>query len=257
MYCGVPGSSISALLMKKLLSMYLSQNRSGLRSLKVLALFCAVSGFDIPLLITADSCCYSVFQKAVDTYSSLFAVSHLLEVCSSYPQYFSSSSTPENYFKPADWLKGLLTILLDIKVEGNHKCIWLRCFRFLLKISPVVVQDYIAPLIKTCLLNTSVNTKKSRKEYCELFSCLLHVHSQLHQLPKFFVKLLLALTECVKEDTVGKLVRRGQLPDQIFNSIALHVQELPFGQTIELWKIFSETYTTLGNMTEVFASDKG
>lgn len=66
-----------------------------------------------------------------------------------------------------------------------------------------------------------------------------------------------SLTECVKENSAAEYLLKGQLFSSTLESMALHLQELHFGQTIELWTIFSETYTTFGNMSQVFAAGKG
>ena len=101
------------------------------------------------------------------------------------------------------------------------------------------------------------HSKESKKQYCELFRIVLETHSKLHQVPKFFVKLLLALTECIKEDSGGHLIKNGQILPQALESIAKCVQELPYGQMIELWKIFIETFSTLENMSQAFMVSKG
>lgn len=101
------------------------------------------------------------------------------------------------------------------------------------------------------------HSKESKKQYCILFDIVLQTHSKLHQVPKFFVKLLLALTECIKEDSGGHFLKNGQILPQVLESVAKCVQELPYGQMIELWKIFIETFSTLENMSQVLNVSKG
>ena len=86
---------------------------------------------------------------------SISALSHLLEACSTVPQYFTSVAVPEGYLKPSIWLKGVSAALLDIKVSKS-KAAWLKCFGSLLIISPTIIDSDILQLIKIALLNISV-----------------------------------------------------------------------------------------------------
>lgn len=86
---------------------------------------------------------------------------------------------------------------------------------------------------------------------------MVSLYSKLNQLPKFYVKLLLNLTECVKKDTFGELITRGQIYPEILQTLARQFQDLSFGQILDLGKIFSEIYTTFANLNQFFACGKG
>ncbi|KAG8179867.1 hypothetical protein JTE90_007047 [Oedothorax gibbosus] len=251
----VRGKIAGAMFMKRIMCEILDKNRSNLVPLKVLALFCALSGLDIPILVAADSCCNHIFKVKKDSIN-ITALNGILDACSSHPQYFISTTAPQEYLKPSNWLEGIMAALLDFNWTED-KTAWLKCFRSLVKISVSLVESNIVSIIKTCLFNGSVTDAECEKEYCGLFTDLISLHSRLHQLPKFFVKLLRSLTECIKENSAGEYLVKGQLFPSTLETMALHLQELNFRQTIELWTIFSETYTTFGNMSQVFPVGKG
>ncbi|GFQ96152.1 unhealthy ribosome biogenesis protein 2-like protein, partial [Trichonephila clavata] len=230
---------------------------SDVEPLKILSLFCAMSGLDIPLLITENSCCNNIFKHNEKKPSlNILALNYLLEGCSTCSQYFNLTTAPDGYLAPRDWLEGLITVLLDVNYAKN-KSIWLRCFRSLLKMSISVVESNLTAIINSTILRITVDDAISKDEYSNLFIELISLYSRLHQLPKFFVKLLLALTETMKENLLGPCIAKGQVYPLILKATAFHFQQLPFGQITELWKIFSETYVTFGNMSQVFPKGKG
>ncbi|GFS83636.1 uncharacterized protein NPIL_362111 [Nephila pilipes] len=120
-----------------------------------------------------------------------------------------------------------------------------------------VIENNLTAIIKSTLLKITVDDAISKEEYCNLFIDLISLYSRLQQLPNFFVKLLLALTDTMKENSLGQCVSRGQVYPEILKAVTVHFHELPFGQIIELWKIFSETYATFINMSQVFPPGKG
>ncbi|XP_054720153.1 uncharacterized protein LOC129229798 [Uloborus diversus] len=249
---------VGATLMKNLMMTCLSECKSGFYPFKFLSVMCAVSGLDIPLQITANSCCCFLFKnETAEATVNILALSKLLEACASFPQYFSSTFTcMDDYIKPLDWLKGVEAALLDTN-SSRCQSEWFKCFQHLLKISPSIVEGNIVSVIKGTLLDIRVQNGKAKKEYCNFFILLLHVHSQLRQLPKLFVKILLALTECVQENCAEVYLSEGLIYPSILKSVAKFVQEMPFGQSAELWKIFIETYTTFGDMSQMFKQSKG
>ncbi|CAL1279774.1 unnamed protein product [Larinioides sclopetarius] len=253
----VPGTIACAALMKKIMCEIFKEIRSDLEPLKILSLFCAIAGLDIPLLVAADSCCDKIFkgtEKRPDI--NIVALNYILEGCCGCSQYFNLTTAPDGHLAPSDWLEGLMFVLLDLRHEKNQGA-WLRCFRSLLKMSLSVVEKHLTTIIKSSLLKINMDDADSKKDYCDLFIDLISLYSRLHQLPKFFVKLLLALTECIQEGSLGAYICKGQIFPVVLKSFSLHSQELPFGQIMELWKIFSETYTTFGNMIQVFTKGKG
>ncbi|GIY15082.1 regulator of G-protein signaling egl-10 [Caerostris extrusa] len=169
---------------------------------------------------------------------------------------FKEKKAPEGYLVPRSWLEGLMCFLLDVDYSKN-KNFWLKCFRSILRMSLSVVENNLTLLIKSCLVNVTVNDVDSKEEFCGLFIDLISLFSRLHQLPKFFTKLLLALTESVKENSFGQWISKGQIFPIIFKNFALHCLELPFGQTLALWKIFLEIHSPLMSSVQVYPKGKG
>ncbi|KAF8791953.1 Unhealthy ribosome biogenesis protein 2 like protein [Argiope bruennichi] len=253
----VPGTKACAAFMKRIIFEIFKEKRSDMEPLKILSLFCAMSGVDIPLLVTANSCCDKIFKDAGKKPDiNIMSLNYILEGCCGCSHYFNLTTVPDGLLAPSDWLEGLMFVLLDVHHEKNQST-WLKCFRSLLKMSLSVVEKHLTTIIKSTLLKINMDDADSKKDYCDLFIDLISLYSRLHQLPKFFVKLLLALTECIQEGSLGEYICKGQIFPVVLNSVALHSQELPFGQIMEQWKIFSETYTTFGNMTQVFTKGKG
>ncbi|XP_055939950.1 uncharacterized protein LOC129969411 [Argiope bruennichi] len=253
----VPGTKACAAFMKRIMFEIFKEKRSDMEPLKILSLFCAMSGVDIPLLVTANSCCDKIFKDAGKKPDiNIMSLNYILEGCCGCSHYFNLTTVPDGLLAPSDWLEGLMFVLLDVHHEKNQST-WLKCFRSLLKMSLSVVEKHLTTIIKSTLLKINMDDADSKKDYCDLFIDLISLYSRLHQLPKFFVKLLLALTECIQEGSLGEYICKGQIFPVVLNSVALHSQELPFGQIMEQWKIFSETYTTFGNMTQVFTKGKG
>ncbi|GFW49325.1 unhealthy ribosome biogenesis protein 2-like protein [Trichonephila clavipes] len=253
----ISGNIACASLMKNVMLHIFQKKRFDVEPLKILSLFCAMSGLDIPLLITADSCCNSIFKHNEKKPSlNILALNYLLEGCSICSLYFNLTSVPDGYLAPRDWLEGLITVLLDVNY-GKNKNIWLRCFRALLKMSVSVVESNLTAIINSAILKITVDDVISKEEYSNLFIELISLYSRLNQLPKFFVKLLLGLTETMKENLLGPCIAKGQVYPLILKATAFCFQQLPFGQITELWKIFSETYLTFVNMSQVFPKGKG
>lgn len=64
------------------------------------------------------------------------------------------------------------------------------------------------------------------------------------------------MTECIKENSGGKFLINGQILPHVQETISNCVKELPYGQMMELWKTFIETFSTLEIMNEVFMVNK-
>lgn len=253
----ISGNLACASLMKKIMLDIFRKKRTTLEPLKILSLFCAMCGLDIPLLITKNSCCNSIFKGNEERPNlDIVALSYVLEGCSTCAQYFNLATAADRHLAPCKWLEGIIPTLLDVNYAKN-KNIWLSCFRSLFKMSITVVENNLIAIIKSTLLKITVDDAISMEEYSNLFIDLISLYSRLQQLPNFFVQLLLALTETIKENSLGQLIAKGQVYPVILKATTFHFQELPYGQTVELWKIFSETYTTFGNMSQVFPEGKG
>ncbi|XP_015927309.2 unhealthy ribosome biogenesis protein 2 homolog isoform X1 [Parasteatoda tepidariorum] len=255
-YGNISGCVVASALIKEMMSCTLNQNRSDLDPLSILALLCAACGFDIPLMISTDSCCNNILKVNRSDSSMFLPLSSLLEACEQHPEYFLLSVVPEGYLKPSDWLEGILAGLLDMKPTENL-LYWLKCFRSLTKLSVSLVEKNLTDFVKLCLLDIDIANNEIKQEFCRYFIQIVTLYSRLNQLPKFYVKLLLNLTECIKNDTFGELITRGQIYPEILQTLAQQFQDLSFGQILDLGKIFAEIYTTFANLNQLFASGKG
>ncbi|XP_076310418.1 unhealthy ribosome biogenesis protein 2 homolog [Tachypleus tridentatus] len=146
------------------------------------------------------------------------------------------------------WCQNVLEWLLN-NTKLNKCPALFQCLEALLKLSPLIIEPSIVKVFQVLWIQCGQLDEETKTHQTDFLCHLLSTYFRLKQIPKFLSKLFHAMMITIEENRDSQISPLSScLPAAFMIKFTESVLMLPFGQTLNVWNVFSDTVTELLNI---------